>query len=108
MKKIPQGLVYNPSHAGGAGSTSGACSAEVSASAALALCTVKQERKLWIQERRNETAVHEPRTDKSKASVLYGLGSAKAPILVVFSAGYSPTAREKTRKTVCSGAPPSH
>lgn len=82
--------------------------AEVSAAAALALWTVKQERKLWIQERRNETAVHEPQTDKSKASVLYGLGSAKAPILVVFSVGYSPTAREKTTATVCSGAPPSH
>lgn len=63
-----------------------------SSRAALRLWPVKQEDKLWVQERRNETAIPRTRTDKSKASVLYGLEIAKAPILVVFSAGCSPTA----------------
>lgn len=58
----------------------------------LMLWTVKQERKLWVQERRNETANQRTRTDKSKASVFYGLEIAKAPILGLFSAGHSPTA----------------
>lgn len=36
------------------------------------------------------------RTDKSKASVLYGLGIAKAPVLVTFSAGF-PQQRQRRR-----------
>lgn len=75
---------------------------EPSLHAAFALCAVKQERQLWIQERLHETAIHKDADRQAQASVLYGLEIPKAPILVMFSAGDSPTAGQKSRKGVCS------
>lgn len=73
-----------------------------SLNAALALWTVRQERKLWIQERLRETAIHKDADRQAQASVLYGLEIPKAPILVMFSAGDSSTPGQKTGKRVCS------
>lgn len=56
--------------------------------------------------RLGETAIRKMRTDKSTVSVHYGLEIPKAPVLVTFSAGNSPTVGNETRKRVCSWAPP--